>query len=226
MNFKYVQKNTSRRPWLLFGVLLGCAVLAFAMTGLGWGKPIVDELLLFGTLCGAVYVFITFIAPSYIYEVIEEEGTPFLLVSRAQGRRILLLAKLALSNLEKITPIRASDENKPVFDPAPMRCSSEMFAQTYTVLSFRTGTAAAHLRLTASDEFFAALEKAWKDTLARAPEKTDTDEEDDDPYHLAARPDPREEAPAAGESPAAPVEEAPAAGENTAFPVGEDTPKE
>lgn len=171
----FTRKAQWRRVLPIVLTLLAAAALAVVFLQIGFGKPVLLQLVLVLCLCAAVYLFVRYISVSYVYGITAEAGEAFFTVTQQQGGKSVLQCKLSLASFlgvereDSAHPFSAENCTK-VYRFSPL-----FLPEYYDVLYFEDGGRIA-VKIHADDAFLQALSVAAE--AARNTEEQERREEE------------------------------------------------
>lgn len=102
--YEYTPQKNVKKLGLVTGLLLIGAVILMLIERLmpNLGTPWMFQLLAVGMLMLSIFITSRYIMKSYVYAIIDEDGSVDLTVTEIQGRHVITVCRISLSGLESV----------------------------------------------------------------------------------------------------------------------------
>ena len=168
MEYRFSPRPQTKGASLLLSSLAGGSLLALVL-GMGnvLGLRTLWHSLLLVFLVGALFLYLRFVASTYIYEITSEWGEPVLIILETQGRRHTTRCRLGLAHLLRLVEVPDAESEEGRAALAEFRAERRRFSYLATLgrvptqlLYAREGGERFAIRIEGDAAFLAALREA------------------------------------------------------------------
>ncbi len=153
----YLSTAETKKVWRLVGLLFLLGAVSAVFVSFHIGHRLVMQLMMVGSLTAAVYMWLSYIATSYLYEIGEENGAVMFVVYKKQGQKSVMQAKLPLSSLDSLVKTDPAHALSSSQYGKKYRYSAAFFPEGYDVLFFQDDGTTIAIEISADEAFLAPL---------------------------------------------------------------------